>query len=131
MKTTNQPSRVRGTPPTGRLLLGGAIFIFGFVVPVFTPLIMTTSLSAGWKATIAGLDDAVRILTDIVKRDLVTRRQIAMDADAVLLIAHNQVILDNIVCGVVDDDTILVWDNGGFGGVGANVIVQDNVAGRT
>jgi len=42
-------------PPNGRLILGGAIFIIGFVVPVFTPLIMATSLPAGWKATIAGL----------------------------------------------------------------------------
>jgi len=55
MNEKNQTIPKADRPPTGRLILGGAIFIFGFIVPVFTPLLMATDLPVGWKATIAGL----------------------------------------------------------------------------
>ena len=38
-----------------RLVLGGAIFLFGFLCPLFVPLVTQSSLSAAWKTTLSGL----------------------------------------------------------------------------
>ena len=47
------------TPPTdisrGRLVLGGAIFIVGFMSPLLIPLVTSTNWSIGIKTTISGL----------------------------------------------------------------------------
>lgn len=55
MEQRTEKTPAPNPPPTGRLITGGVIFIFGFIVPLFTPLLLKTGLSAGWKATIAGL----------------------------------------------------------------------------
>jgi hypothetical protein len=51
MEKTKQMSH----PSIGRMVTGSTIFIFGFTVPLLTPLFIDTSLPAGWKMTIAGL----------------------------------------------------------------------------
>ncbi len=42
-------------PPRGRLLLGGVIFVTGFLCPLLVPLVTTSGLSAAWKTTLSGL----------------------------------------------------------------------------
>ena len=41
--------------PKNRLYLGGAIFLFGVLSPIFVPLVAATGLSTAWKATLSGL----------------------------------------------------------------------------
>jgi hypothetical protein len=41
--------------PTGRLYLGGFIFIIGFLAPLFIPLVTRSDLSTAWKTTLSGL----------------------------------------------------------------------------
>ena len=42
-------------PPRGRLILGGVIFVSGFLCPLLVPLVTASGLSAAWKATLSGL----------------------------------------------------------------------------
>jgi hypothetical protein len=51
----NNNTSIAHKPPKGRLLLGGGIFIFGFLCPLFTPLVVNSNLPGGWKAAISGL----------------------------------------------------------------------------
>jgi hypothetical protein len=41
--------------PTGRLVLGGAIFVVGFLSPLLVPLVARTDLPTAWKTTVSGL----------------------------------------------------------------------------
>ncbi len=41
--------------PKSRLVVGGAIFVAGFLAPALIPLVAASSLPAGWKATLSGL----------------------------------------------------------------------------
>ena len=41
-------------PPLSRLLFGGSIFILGFLVPLFIPLVLATNLSPSVKTLISG-----------------------------------------------------------------------------
>ena len=42
-------------PPKGKLVTAGAIFIAGFLSPLLIPVVTTSNLSTGWKATLSGL----------------------------------------------------------------------------
>jgi hypothetical protein len=48
-------TRHSAKPPAARLILGGAIFISGFLSPLLTPLVVTSSLPTTWKTAISGL----------------------------------------------------------------------------
>ncbi len=41
--------------PRGRLVLGGAIFVTGFLSPLLVPLVAATGLPTEWKAALSGL----------------------------------------------------------------------------
>jgi hypothetical protein len=41
--------------PRGRLIVGGTIFVAGFLAPLLIPLVAASSLPSGWKAAISGL----------------------------------------------------------------------------
>ncbi len=41
-------------PPRGRLIVGGAVFISGFLSPALIPWVLTLEISALWKTTISG-----------------------------------------------------------------------------
>lgn len=45
----------REAAPRGRLLLGAAVLIFGWLCPLFVPLVLATGWPGGWKTTISGL----------------------------------------------------------------------------
>jgi len=51
----NDIGHISSPPPKGRLVLGGAILIFGFLCPLLVPLVTRSSLSAGWKTALSGL----------------------------------------------------------------------------
>ena len=55
MTEKNQTIHKADKPPTGSLVLGGAIFISGFLSPLLTPLVVTSSLPTGWKTAVSGL----------------------------------------------------------------------------
>ena len=42
-------------PPKGRLIVGGIVFISGFLSPLLIPLVLATSLSASLKSILSGL----------------------------------------------------------------------------
>ena len=42
-------------PPQGRLLVGGGVLIFGWLCPLFVPLVLGSSLASEWKTTLSGL----------------------------------------------------------------------------
>ena len=39
----------------GRLIFGAAVFIIGFMAPLFVPLVTRSELSTAWKTTLSGL----------------------------------------------------------------------------
>jgi len=43
------------SPPRGRLLLGGGVLIFGWLCPLFVPLVLGSDLAGEWKTTLSGL----------------------------------------------------------------------------
>ncbi len=49
---TNQS---KPSPPKDKLVAGAIIFIFGFLSPLFIPLVTTSDLPTGWKAVLSGL----------------------------------------------------------------------------
>lgn len=55
MEETKKSNQIPATPPSGRLFLGGAIFISGFLSPFLAPLVVTSSLPTAWKTAISGL----------------------------------------------------------------------------
>ena len=42
-------------PPKGRLILGGVVFISGFLSPLLIPLVIASDLDTGIKSLISGL----------------------------------------------------------------------------
>ena len=42
-------------PTRGRLLAGAGVLIFGWLCPLFVPLVLATSLGSEWKTTLSGL----------------------------------------------------------------------------
>lgn len=42
-------------PARGRLLAGGGILVFGWLCPLFVPLVVGSNLAAEWKTTLSGL----------------------------------------------------------------------------
>jgi hypothetical protein len=42
-------------PPRVRLLLGGGVLIFGWLCPLFVPLVLGSELPGEWKTTLSGL----------------------------------------------------------------------------
>jgi hypothetical protein len=42
-------------PPKSRLLLGGVVFVSGFLVPLAVPMVALTTLPSGWKTALSGL----------------------------------------------------------------------------
>ena len=51
MSSTNLPN---DTPPKSQLLLGGVIFVLGFMSPLLIPLVTNLDLSTEWKTAISG-----------------------------------------------------------------------------
>lgn len=43
------------TPPRGRLLVGGGVLVFGWLCPLFVPLVLGSDLAPQWKTTLSGL----------------------------------------------------------------------------
>ena len=39
----------------GRLIVGAAVFVIGFLAPLFVPLVTSSELSTAWKTTLSGL----------------------------------------------------------------------------
>ncbi len=44
-----------GAPPKGRLLVGGTIFVVGFLAPLLVPLVAASDLPVAWKTGLSGL----------------------------------------------------------------------------
>jgi len=44
-----------GLPRKGKLVTAGIIFITGFLCPLLIPIVTSSDLSTGWKATLSGL----------------------------------------------------------------------------
>lgn len=55
MDNTNVNKPTPDSPDTCRLRLGGALFVFGFLSPLLSPLLMKINLAPGWKAVLTGL----------------------------------------------------------------------------
>ncbi|WP_013322518.1 hypothetical protein [Gloeothece verrucosa] len=53
MINTNEPDSKQLS--TGLLLLGGVIFLFGQLCPLFVPLVALSHWSTAWKTSISGL----------------------------------------------------------------------------
>jgi hypothetical protein len=52
----NKQSQAKVIPPRGRLIWGGAIFVFGFICPpLFVPVVVGSALPGKWKAALSGL----------------------------------------------------------------------------
>ncbi len=43
------------SPPSGRLRVGAGVLIFGWLCPLFVPLVIGSNLSGEWKTTLSGL----------------------------------------------------------------------------
>jgi hypothetical protein len=52
---TGSDSPAQAPAPAGRLVVGGIIFVSGFLAPALIPLVAASSLPTGWKATLSGL----------------------------------------------------------------------------
>ena len=52
---TNEALQLEPSPSRGRLLLGGGVLIFGWLCPLFVPLVLATNLSSEWKTMLSGL----------------------------------------------------------------------------
>jgi len=42
-------------PPRGRLIVGGTVFVAGFLAPVLVPVVAASGLQASWKTALSGL----------------------------------------------------------------------------
>lgn len=52
------PARVSNSdlsPPRGRLLVGSGVLIFGWLCPLFVPLVLASALPGEWKTVLSGL----------------------------------------------------------------------------
>ena len=45
----------RISPPRGRLLVGGGVLVFGWLCPLFVPLVLGSDLADEWKTALSGL----------------------------------------------------------------------------
>ena len=52
---TNSIADNPASPPRSRFILGGAIFISGFLSPLLIPLVTDSDLSAEWKVLVSGI----------------------------------------------------------------------------
>ncbi len=52
---TESGTQTQTAVPKSRLVVGGTIFVAGFLAPALIPLVAASSLTAGWKATLSGL----------------------------------------------------------------------------
>jgi len=52
---TSPNSTPPAAPPTGRLVVGGVIFVAGFLAPLLIPLVAVLPLPGGWKAPLSAL----------------------------------------------------------------------------
>ena len=52
---TNSITDSQAAPPRSRLILGGVIFISGFLSPLLIPLVTESQLSAEWKTAVSGV----------------------------------------------------------------------------
>jgi hypothetical protein len=52
---TTDAQRRAVKPPTGRLLAGGAVFVFGFLCPAFIPFVTRSDLPVAWKTVLTAL----------------------------------------------------------------------------
>ena len=48
-------SKTTALPPKGKLVTAGIIFVAGFLSPLLIPIVTSSDLSTGWKATLSGL----------------------------------------------------------------------------
>ena len=55
MKEENSKDNARVLPNRKKLFVAGTIFIAGFLSPLLIPIVTSSSLSTGWKATLSGL----------------------------------------------------------------------------
>ncbi|MBT8386615.1 MAG: hypothetical protein KJO12_04325, partial [Ignavibacteria bacterium] len=55
MKEENSKDDVKILPGSKKLFIAGTIFITGFLSPLLIPIVTSSSLSTGWKATLSGL----------------------------------------------------------------------------
>ena len=55
MKEENSKDNVKVLPNRKKLFTAGIIFIVGFLAPLLIPVVTSSSLSTGWKATLSGL----------------------------------------------------------------------------
>lgn len=52
---TRQTAQAGLSPPRGRLLLGAAVLIFGWLCPLFVPLVLASNLPGNWQTILSGL----------------------------------------------------------------------------
>ena len=52
---TGPETQAQTAVPKSRLVVGGTIFVAGFLAPALIPLVAASSLPTGWKATLSGL----------------------------------------------------------------------------
>ena len=52
---TNEALQSEPLPSRGRLLLGAGVLMFGWLCPLFVPLVLATNLSSEWKTMLSGL----------------------------------------------------------------------------
>lgn len=52
---TTRPGGAGDLPPRGRLVVGAGVLIFGWLCPLFVPLVVGSGLAAHWKTTLSGL----------------------------------------------------------------------------
>ena len=55
MKEENSKDNAKVLPNRKKLFVAGTIFITGFLLPLLIPIVTSSSLSTGWKATLSGL----------------------------------------------------------------------------
>ena len=48
-------NQTENLPPKGKLVTAGIIFVAGFLSPLLIPIVTSSDLSTGWKATLSGL----------------------------------------------------------------------------
>jgi hypothetical protein len=54
LRMTSDDAGTGTSVPRGRLALGGSVLVFGFLCPLFVPLVTASDLPTGWKATLSG-----------------------------------------------------------------------------
>jgi hypothetical protein len=52
---TGQIAQSGISPPRGRLLVGAGVLVFGWLCPLFVPLVLGSNLAAEWKTMLSGL----------------------------------------------------------------------------